>query len=159
VANNLLKLNPEIAGWVTHVLVFVAPFQYLQLGDPARRSCDACESLGASVKKLIRELTCRRLTGSTHRHTSRAGRKEAWQQTFGRGYIDQAFNRVSVRARLLHGEENAAYSQRADFVLRESGKTSQAGPSKGKAGDGASLHDLMEAPTVFSEEMALAVWS
>ena len=92
----------------------VAPFQYVELGDPARRSCDACESLGASVKKVIRELrlTCRRLTGGTHHHTSRAGRKAAWQQTFGKGYIKQAFSRVSVRAWLLHGEENAAYSQR-----------------------------------------------
>ena len=155
-ANNLLKLNPTLAGWVTHVLVFVAPFQYVELGDPARRSCDACESLGASVKKVIRELTCRRLIGGTHHHTSCAGRKAAWQQTFGKGYIEQAFSRVSVRARLLHGEENAAYSQRADFALKESGKTSQAGPgvpSKGKA----SLHDLMEAPMVFTEEMALAV--
>jgi len=100
------------------------------------------------------------LTGGTHHHTSRAGRKAAWQQIFGKGYIKQAFSRVSVRARLLHGEENAAYSQRADFALKESGKTSQAGPggpSEGKAGDGAALHDLMEAPMVFTEEMALAV--
>ena len=159
VANNLLKLNPTLAGWVTHVLVFVAPFQYRELGDPARRSCDACESLGASVKKLIRELTCRRLTGSSYHHTSRAGRKAAWQQTFSKGYIEQAFSRVSVRAQLLHGEENTPYMQRRDVALKNSGKTCRAGPSKGKAGDGASIHDLMEASTVFSEEMALAIWS
>jgi hypothetical protein len=76
------------------------------------------------------------LTGGTHHHTSRAGRKAAWQQIFGKGYIKQAFSRVSVRARLLHGEENAAYSQRADFALTRSparqARPGPAGPARAR---------------------------
>eukprot|EP00965_Chrysotila_dentata_P024439 809129-Pleurochrysis_carterae.AAC.1 len=59
-ATDIYKLNTELAGWVLHVLCFIVPRQILPLGDPSRRSCDACESFGAMLKKIIKHLTCRR---------------------------------------------------------------------------------------------------
>ena len=41
--------------------MFVVPRQIIEMGDPSRRSCDACESLGARFKKIIKHLTCRRV--------------------------------------------------------------------------------------------------
>ena len=160
VANDLVKLNPELSGWVLHVLVFIVPRQMVDLGDPSRRSCDACESLGAAIKKIIKHLTCRRRCGTatTYSHRSQSGAK-LWRQSFSKGYIQQAFERVSVRAGLLHGEENKRYLQRSDFRLLQKGK---AGTSKFKAEDECApvkIADAIVAPTVFSREAQLAVWS
>ena len=53
--------------WVEHILIFVVvPRQIVEMGDPSRRSCDACESLGArfkiaSKRSSIKHLTCRRV--------------------------------------------------------------------------------------------------
>ena len=41
--------------------MYVVPRQIVEMGDPSRRSCDACESLGARFKKIIKHLTCRRV--------------------------------------------------------------------------------------------------
>ena len=84
---DLYALNPALAGWVPHVLVFIVPRQIVPLGDPSKRSCDACESLGAKIKKIIRNNTCRRRpTGTTkHAHRSADG-KRLWLSTFTRGY-------------------------------------------------------------------------
>ena len=103
---------------------FIVTRQLVALGDAARRSCDACESFGAMVKKIIKHSTCRRrLKGEKTDHGVYAGStKRRWQQTFKRGYIEQAFRRLSIRAGLLHGEENAPYLQRADASLLGSGR-------------------------------------
>eukprot|EP00965_Chrysotila_dentata_P117360 3878902-Pleurochrysis_carterae.AAC.4 len=52
-SNDIYKLSTELAGWVLHVLCFVVPRQILTLGDPSRQSCDASESFGAIVEKII----------------------------------------------------------------------------------------------------------
>ena len=60
VANDLLQLKPTLENWVPHVLAFIDPQQAVLLGDPTNRSCDACESFGAMLKKIIKHNTCRR---------------------------------------------------------------------------------------------------
>lgn len=106
-----------------HVMVFIVPRQIVPLGNPAR--CDACESFGAVVKKIIRHLTCRRRVTPGRVYQHRSGNK-LWASTFARRYVKQAFRRVCVRAELLHGEDNVAYLQRVDFRLLETGKSSKA---------------------------------
>ena len=64
VCHDLHELKPTGITWVPHILLFIVPRQMVSLGDPTRRSCDACESFGAMVKKLIKHSTCRRRTGS-----------------------------------------------------------------------------------------------
>ena len=144
--------------WVLHVLCFIVPRQIVELGDPSRRSCDACESLGSSIKKLIRHLTCRRrASAQMHAHKSRTGKKTAWTTTFKRGYIQQAFRRVSVRAELIYGEDNLPFLQRADGLIMEKGRSSTA--KVHAARDGPSVVEAVHAPWVFTQEAALAVWS
>ena len=55
----------------------------------------------------------------TH-HEGKRGCK--WKQTFTMGYVQQAFERACVRESLQHGEENAAYQQRADARRKAAGK-------------------------------------
>ena len=98
-----------------------------------------CESFGAMIEKIIKHLTCRRSVkvASTPHHV---GGGELWRQTFTRGYIQQAFERVCVRAELRLGPENAPYAQRADVrgllatgrkaVARGINKPVQLGPSE-----------------------------
>lgn len=64
VCRDLKELKPTGITWVPHILLFIVPRQMVSLGDPARRSCDACESFGAMVKKIIKHATCRRRTGT-----------------------------------------------------------------------------------------------
>ena len=52
-ANDLHELKPTGNSWVPHILVFIVTQQMVILGDPMPRSCDACESFGAMVKKII----------------------------------------------------------------------------------------------------------
>ena len=156
-ATDIYQLNPKLAGWVVHVLCFIVPRQIVPLGDPSRRSCDACESLGASIKKVIRHLTCRRRVTHGQRHSARNSKKE-WSATFTRGYIEQAFRRVNVRAELLHGPENAAYRQRSDIRLLEKGRVAAPKAEREKP-EALKIRDAMEAPWVWSQEAALAVWS
>ena len=115
VCNDLKRLSPTMRTWVPHIALFIVPRQMVELGDPARRAADACESFGAMVKKIIKHLTCRRtaVEGSTAHHV---GGVERWRQTFRRGFIQQAFERVCVRAELRLGEGNAPYLQRADVL-------------------------------------------
>ena len=61
---DLHELKPTGITWVPHILLFIVPRQMVSLGDPARRSCDACESFGAMVKKIIKHATCRRRCGT-----------------------------------------------------------------------------------------------
>lgn len=154
-ARDLRALNPELSGWVLHVLCFIAPRQYLTMGDPSRRSCDACESLGACCKKLIRHLTCRRRASSQQHVHNKSGRR-LWTQTFTRGYIEQAFRRVSVHANLLHGEENQRYLQRVDMQLLETGKS---GKKQCIVRDAMGVREAMSCEFVWSKEAALAIWS
>ena len=103
-----------MASWVPHIACNIAPRQIVDLGDPTKRAADACESFGASAKTIIKRTTCRRQIV--------AGK-------FGRGYVEQAFRRLSVRAGLIHGPENAPFLQRADARLIGVGRTSD-GPGK-----------------------------
>ena len=61
ICKNQRNLPGAHRSWVEHILMFVVPRQIVELGDPSRRSCDACESLGARFKKVIKHLTCRRV--------------------------------------------------------------------------------------------------
>ena len=109
-----------------HITCFIVPRQILRLGDPARRSCDACESFGAWLKKTIKERTCRRrLRTDPSKHTRKDGDGGiiTWEQHFKKGYIQQAFSRAVVTERLGHGRENEPYLQRADWKRLQSGKS------------------------------------
>ena len=133
VANDIYALKPTLLSWVPHVMCFVVPRQILELGDPSRRSCDACESFGAWLKQAIKYRTCRRRLkreASTHVRkpaeegttTSQFGK--TWKQFFRKGYIQQAFTRGCVSERISHGAANVPYLQRADWQrLINSGKT------------------------------------
>ena len=61
--------------WVEHILLFIVPRQIVKMGDPSRRSCDACESLGARFKTVIKHLTSRR--SSTSKTTTAKRRQRA----------------------------------------------------------------------------------
>ena len=104
--------------WVEHILLFVVPRQIVELGDPTRHFCDACESLGARLKKIIKHLTCRR---ALRTRRTRDSTDAAWKSTFSVGYFEQAFGRLVVEESLMHGEENAPYSLREDARLRQQG--------------------------------------
>lgn len=106
VARDLYALKPTLESWVPHIACNIVPRQIVELGDPSRRSADACESFGACAKKTIKHLTCRRRL--------RGG--------YQRGYIRQAFARLSVRNGLLHGSENAPFLQRKDHRLLGTGR-------------------------------------
>jgi hypothetical protein len=109
-----------------HILLFIVPRQMLELGDPARRSCDSCESFGAMLKKIIKHSTCRRrLRGEVaYEHGVKAtaiATERRWTQTFKVGYIQQAFTRACVREALRHGPENAPVLQRVDAPRTNTG--------------------------------------
>ena len=143
---------------MAHVLCFIVSRQFKRLGNPQKRTCEVCESFGLSAKTIIKHLTCRRRPSATqqHGHKSSDGKK-LWTQTFNRGYIEQTFRRLAVRAELIHGEANERYLQRSDHALKQKGKM-----AKDKAGSSSSSYSIkeaMEVPWVFSEEAALAIWS
>jgi hypothetical protein len=127
VANDLKELKPTLQTWVPHIAVFIVPRQMVELGDPSRRSCDACESFGAMFKKLIKHSTVRRrvmgdkVTTHNPKATAQASERR-WKQTFNKGYIEQAFTRACVRESLQYGEENAPFRQRADVRHTSTGK-------------------------------------
>ena len=127
VANHLIRLKPTLESWVPHVMCFIVPRQVLPLGDPTRRSCDACEAFGAWLKKTIKEKTCRRrvIQGSVDHVTKDTDGSiiKTWKQTFKSGYIQQAFTRAVVKEKLGHGAENEPYLQREDWKRLRSGKT------------------------------------
>ena len=161
VANDLYTLNSEMKAWVLHVLCFVVPRQMVELGDPVRRSCDACESLGSTLKKIIRHLTCRRRASkelTVNYRQSGPKKGSTWKSTFTRGYIEQTFKRAVVRAELIHGKDNQPYLQRADARLLDKGRSTASRLVKGAAASH-SITEAMEAPWVFSQEAAFAVWS
>ena len=110
VARDLYTLKPTMKSWVPHIACNIVPRQIVEMGDPSRRSADACESYGACCKKVIKHLTCRRaITGK-----------------FGRGYVEQAFRRLCVGSELRHGAENEPFLLRKDHVLLGSGRQSDA---------------------------------
>lgn len=109
-SRDLYELKPTLQSWVPHISCNIVPRQIVQLGDPSRRSADACESYGACCKKTVKYLTCRRRITAT----------------FSKGYIAQAFGRLAVRADLRHGEENAPYLMRQDAKLQGTGRASEA---------------------------------
>eukprot|EP00966_Prymnesium_polylepis_P227744 5270318-Prymnesium_polylepis.2 len=70
------------------------------------------------------------------------------------------FKRVSVRADLIHGEENQPYLQRADHRLKTTGKaTTTADARQRKESERLPVESAMEVPWVWTQEAALAVWS
>ena len=102
----LLQLKPTMLSWVPHIACNIVPRQIRELGDPTRRSADACESFGAVCKKTIKHLTCRR----------------SITRGFTRGFIEQAFRRLCVRSDRLHGPENAPFLLRQDHVVLGTGR-------------------------------------
>ena len=110
--------------WVMHILVNIVPRQCPLLGDPSRRSCDACESFGAMAKKLIKHNTCRRRTTGSEKIQHRGGttaNRTQWKQSFNVGFIQQAFTRACVRESLQHGAVNEPFRQRADAKRTSAG--------------------------------------
>lgn len=153
VGNSLKECNPDIESWVAHILCFIVPRQMVSLGDPTRRSCDACESIGSTIKKFIKHLTCRRRLGGTHSHTSRGGKK-LWKQTLKRGYTQTTFERMCVRATITHGEDNAQFTQRSDALLKTKGKVAtKASKSGGLDSPGLCILDLISAPSCDTQEV------
>ena len=122
---DLVALKQTMRTWVPHILVYIRPRQMVELGDPMRRSCDACESFGAITKMLIKHATCRRrLRGEEVEHEKKVSGTAAtrrWKQTFSVGYIQQAFTRATVREALRHGKENEPYLLRIDAVRANTG--------------------------------------
>ena len=115
-ARDLHELKPTMASWVPHIACNIVPRQIVELGDSSRRAADACESYGACAKRTIKHLTCRR----------------ALSAGFTRGYVEQAFRRLVVRASLIHGPENGPFLQRRDAKLVGSGRISvQQGRAEG----------------------------
>ena len=106
VSRDLYDLKPMMASWVPHIACNIAPRQIVELGDPIRRSADACESSGACAKKVIKFLTCQRKISSQ----------------YGRGFIEQAFRRLTWRSARIHGEENAPFLQRKYALLLGHGR-------------------------------------
>ena len=106
VSRDLLALKPTMESWVPHIACNIVPRQIRELGDPTRRSADACESFGAVCKKTIKHLTCRR----------------SITRGFTRGFIEQAFRRLCVRSDRLHGPENAPFLLRQDHVVLGTGR-------------------------------------
>ena len=113
-------------------MCFVVPRQILPLGDPSRRSCDACESFGAWLKQTIKYRTCRRrLRGEASTHVRKTDDSSAsasstgkatWKQHFRKGYIQQAFMRGCIKERISHGAVNEPFLQRTDWRRLKSGK-------------------------------------
>jgi hypothetical protein len=129
VANDLLALKPTMLSWVPHITVFIDPRQQVELGDPSRRACDACESFGAMTKKIIKHSTCRRrLTsgGEADGHgVYRGSTARRWKTTLHsriHDLFEQAFRRACVRESLAHGKENAPYLRARDHVCVTTGK-------------------------------------
>ena len=110
VSRDLYDLKPTMESWVPHVACNIVPRQIVALGDPSKRAADACESYGACAKRTIKHLTCRRVIGAGH----------------SRGYVEQAFRRLTVRSSLIHGADNAPYLQRRDAHLIGVGRVSGA---------------------------------
>ena len=157
-AADLYALNPELAGWVAHVMCFIVPRQIVPLGNPVSRACDACESFGAVVKKLIKHTTCRRRLTNKCGATHEGKDGKTWSQTFLRGYIEQAFRRVCVRADLLHGLDNLPFLQRSDHRLTRTGKAEKSRVEKLEKTSKPTMVDSVAAPTVWSKEQMAAVW-
>ena len=122
VCNDLLRLKPTMLSWVPHIALFIVPRQMVLLGDPTRRSCDACESWGAMIKKLIKFTTCRRRTTATG--TGHVHGESKWTQHLIVGFVQQAFSRACVRESLQHGPENAPFMQRTDAQRKAADKAS-----------------------------------
>ena len=104
------------------------------------------------VKKIIKHLTCRRSIkvdehGAAASSAHHVGGVERWRQTFKRGFIQQAFERVCVRAELRLGEENAPYLQRSDVLgLQATGRAGSGRASANKPvqfGPRESIHNLV----------------
>ena len=150
VANDLHELKPTGISWVPHILVFIVTLQMVLLGDPMRRSCDACESFGAMVKKIIKHSTCRRRLGKGQVDHFKGSTDRRWKQTFKRGYIEQAFRRVCVRESLAHGEANAPFLQRKAALRVSTGK---AAPTAPKFLDGT---PVPARPSIYSQCCSLA---
>ena len=119
----------------------------VQMGDPARRSCDACESFGAMVKKLIKHSTVRRrLRKATHNHQKLVGgSRRRWKQTFTRGYIEQAFTCACVREHIRHGEENKRYLQRVDALRAATGRATSYHKLQDECEPNPSIHEAAKA--------------
>ena len=67
---------------------------------------------------------------------------------------------MAVRnSKLLHGEDNEAYFQRADQRLLTKGRSGAAKAEKETPTERVNVREYMHAPIVLSEEAMLAVWS
>ena len=105
-ALDLYDLKPTMNSWVPHIACNIVPRQIVELGDPSRRSADACESYGACAKRVIKHLTCRREISVRYR----------------RGWVEQAFRRLATRAGLIHGEANEPFLLHKDAQLLGAGR-------------------------------------
>ena len=155
--DDLYELKPMegVVSWVPHILLFIVPRQMVSLGDPARRSCDACESFGALFKKTIKHATCRRrlMTERADHDSRKPGRNARWRQSFTVGYIQQAFTRLTVSERLRcdTGANNQRFLQRADWARMNKGKSSGKRKGSGCGSPARSIAEALEAAIVAGE--------
>ena len=68
-----------------------------------------------------------------------------WKQSLRRGYIEQAFRRVTVRESLQHGVDNAPYLQRTDARRKAAGKANTYKKLKEGEPDSSTMRQLCEA--------------
>ena len=145
-ANDLLEPKPTLMSWVPHILVFIVPRQMVFLGDPTRRSCDACESFGAMVKKTIMH--------QAHAVPPppggcRAGR--AQEQVVGQDLEAVLPPRRAglpschrCASRCSTGVDNAPYLQRTDARRKAVGKTNTYKKLKEDEPDSSTMRQLCE---------------
>ena len=80
---DIYDLNPDLSGWVLHVLCFIVPRQMVELGAPAV----SVLSFGAVCKKIIRHLTCCQChSNHFHAHTKA---KALWTQPLREGILSR----------------------------------------------------------------------
>ena len=125
-SRDLRALKPTGKTWVPHIACYIVTRQIVSMGDPSRRSADSCESFGAMIKHIIKNLTCRRRILTPGQETECRKGHTTWRQTFSRGYVEQCFRRTCVRTGLLHGEENRPYLEREHHRLLSKGRATSA---------------------------------
>ena len=110
-----------------------------KLGDPMRRSADAGEAYGASIKDGVHRRTLRRKkaeAASTHERRDASGKvvKRWTQKALAVSRVMQVWRDMVVRDRLLADEASSPFLQRKHFQLKDTGYARAAAASGGPKG-------------------------
>ena len=114
-----------------------------------RRSADAGEAYGASIKDGVHRRTLRRKkaeAASTHERRDASGKvvKRWTQKALAVSRVMQVWRGIVVRSRLLEDEASTPYFQRKHFVSKDTGYARAAAASAGPKGIPASVHEKMK---------------